>query len=99
MSHTGTFTITTAYRGATDTTGSRIVARGHGRQASIGYPYELSQRDAHIAAAIRLTGRILAGMDIPLAAHASLTPAIVGDRPTGYVVRVDWTVPDASEVY
>lgn len=46
-----TFTITTKYMPATNTSGSRIKATiSYGKSASISYPYELSGRECHDAA-------------------------------------------------
>jgi hypothetical protein len=39
--------IRTRFKGATDTTGAKIVATGLGRQKSICYPYELSGSETH----------------------------------------------------
>ena len=51
MTTTLTLTITTTYSGPTDTRGSRIIAKGAGRQLSVPYDYALDAVDNHAAAA------------------------------------------------
>ena len=46
-----TLTLTTRYSGPTDTRGSRITAKGAGRQLSVPYDYALGVVDNHAAAA------------------------------------------------
>ena len=60
--------IVTKYRGATDSRGSRIVAKAcGGLRVSIPYPYNLSGEAVHEAAALALmskagwTGKLIAG--------------------------------------
>lgn len=48
---TTTMTITTKYSGPTDTRGSRITAKGAGRQLTVPYDYALGAVDNHAAAA------------------------------------------------
>ena len=50
--------ISTSYSGATDTRGSRIIARGMGRQATIPYDYALRTLDLHDKAARTLAERL-----------------------------------------
>ena len=45
-------TIRTHFKGATDTQGAKIIAKGMGRQKSISYPYELTGSECHKAAAV-----------------------------------------------
>ena len=45
-------TIRTHFKGATDTQGARIIAKGMGRQKSISYPYELTGSECHKLAAM-----------------------------------------------
>lgn len=51
-------TIRSRYYGPTDTVGSRLVARGGGRQATMGYDHALSLEANYEAAALALAHKL-----------------------------------------
>lgn len=63
-------TIRTRYQGPTDTKGSRIVAKGAGRQLSRPYDHSLNTSEMHERVASELAGRI-AGVENPTAGEVS----------------------------
>lgn len=74
-------TIRTAYQGATDTRGSRVVARGFGTQATIPYDYALNPEQVHERAARALAERV----------GATLAPGPWQGTPTGWIWNVTTT--------
>lgn len=70
-------TIKTTYQGPTDTRGSRILAKGGGRQLTQPYDYSVSTSQAHEQAASALA-RLIFDQDIA-------TPGDVESTEKGYV--------------
>lgn len=87
-------TITTRYSGPTDTRGSRITAKGHGRQLTVPYDYNLTATGNHEAAALDLATLLGYTGDLRYVPAPRLTK---GYRFTGCVVVRGLTVaPDGG---
>jgi hypothetical protein len=73
-------TITTTYRGATNTKGSRFIAKTEGGSITVGYDHALNADDNHRAAVValckkmRLQGKLVQGDMVQL--YNSLKPRV-----------------------